>query len=80
MTETYNRFKVAHDILDAGNMRAIAREFVKVVDDAMEELKVTTQVWTDPAVVVMVTKLAELSNAPAGFSKAYEEVLKRRFQ
>lgn len=32
--ETYNRFQVALDIQDAGNLRAIAREFVKVVDAA----------------------------------------------
>jgi len=75
----YNRFRTAIDILDAGNMRAIAREFVKVVDAAADELQATTAVWSDPAVVLLVTKLSELSGAhrPDAFSKAYAEAQQR---
>lgn len=68
---TYNRFQVALDIQDAGNMRAIVREFVRVVDDAMEELKSTTAVWDDAAVVLMVNKLESLSRSEDRFSAAY---------
>lgn len=72
--QAYNRFKVALEIQDAGNLRAIAREFVKVVDSAMDELKVTTEVWSDPAVVLFVNKFESLSRSEANgrFSAAYE--------
>lgn len=75
----YNRFKVATDLLDAGNMRAIAREFVRIVDDAAADLKATTQVWEDPAVVIVITKLAELSGAhrPDAFSNAFAAARQR---
>ncbi len=72
----YNRFKVALDIQDAGNMRAIAREFVKVVDDAMDDLKVTTEVWRDPAVILLILKLHELTGY-AQFGDAYFEAKRR---
>ena len=70
----YNRFKVAIDIQDAGNLRAIAREFVKVVDAATEETKSTEATWADPAVVLFVNKLAGLTNAEqfTVFTQAYE--------
>lgn len=68
----YNRFKVALEIQDAGNMRAIAREFVKVIDNAMAEIKVTTLVWEDPAVVLFVNKLESLSRSEERFSAAYQ--------
>ncbi len=66
-----NRFKLALDVQDAGNMRAIARSFVDVCDDAMEDLKSTTAVWSDPAVVLFVNKLESLSRSEQEFSKAY---------
>lgn len=75
----YNRFEIAIAIQDAGNLRAIAREFVKVVDDAMADIKVTVDIWTDPAVVLFVAKLTDLSGAhrPDTFSRAYDQALRR---
>jgi len=72
--ETYNRFKVALEIQDAGNLRALAREFVKVVDAAMEETKSTTATWNDPAVMLFVNKFESLSrsNYELAYSKAYD--------
>lgn len=67
---TYNRFRVALEIQNAGNMRAIARELVKVVDSAMEELQDTKAVWRDPAVVLLVNKLESLACSEARFSEA----------
>jgi hypothetical protein len=68
----YNRHQVALDVQDACNMRAIAREFVKVVDSAMEEHGNTSLVWSDPAVVLFVNKLESLSRSEANFSAAYD--------
>lgn len=68
---SYDRFRVAIDIQNAGNMRAIARELVKVVDNAMDELKSTEAVWRDPAVTLLVNKLEELSHSQMRFSEAY---------
>jgi len=68
---TYNRHKVAVEIQDAGNLRALAREFVKVVDAAMEETKSTTATWEDPAVVMFVNKFESLCRSEARFSEAY---------
>ena len=68
----FNRFKEALAVQDAGNMRAIARLFVKVVDAAMEETKSTTATWDDAAVVLMVNKLESLSRSEARFSAAYK--------
>jgi hypothetical protein len=68
---TYNRHKVAVDVQDAGNLRALAREFVKVVDAAMEENKSTTATWEDPAVVLFVNKFESLCHSEARFSDAY---------
>src|SRR5258705_1672333 len=62
---TYNRFQVALDIQNAGNLRAIAREFVRVVDDAMAETQSTTATWDDAAVVLMVNKLESLCRSEA---------------
>jgi hypothetical protein len=71
MTGTYNRFRVALEIQNAGNLRAIAREFVKVVDDAMAETQSTTATWDDAAVVLMVNKMESLTRSEARFSAAY---------
>jgi hypothetical protein len=70
---TYNRHKVAIEVQDAGNLRALAREFVKVVDAAMEETTSTTATWEDPAVVMMVNKFESLCRSEERFSKAYAE-------
>lgn len=70
---TYNRFRVAVEIQNAGNMRAIARELVKVVDSAMEELQSTEKVWTDPAVRLVINKLESLARSDANYSEAYNQ-------
>ncbi|WP_316207461.1 hypothetical protein [Bradyrhizobium sp. SZCCHNR3118] len=71
---TYNRHKVAIDVQDAVNLRALAREFVKVVDQAMEEHKSTEATYSDPAVVMFVNKLESLvhSNWQLRFEAAYK--------
>lgn len=55
-----NRFRTALDVQDAGNLRAIARAFVNVVDQAAEETKSTTATWEDPAVRLFAAKIHEL--------------------
>ena len=77
---TYNRFKVALEVQDAVNMRALSREFVKVVDSAMDELKNTGEGWKDPAVILFVDKFASLGgsyNSHEGFGYCYEECKRR---
>jgi len=69
---TYNRHQVAIDIQDAGNLRAIAREFVKVVDAATEENRSTVETWSDAAVVLLVSKLESLCRSEERFSAAYK--------
>lgn len=69
--ETYNRHKVAVEVQDAGNLRALAREFVKVVDSADDELKSTKAVWEDPAVVLFVNKFESLCRSEARFGEVY---------
>lgn len=72
----YNRFRVAIDLQDAGNMRAIAREFVNIVDSAMRETGSTKATWTDPAVVLCVNKLESLARSEANYSLAYQACVK----
>jgi len=67
----YNRHKVALDIQDAGNLRALAREFVKVVDTAMEENGSTTATWEDAAVRLFISKFESLTNSEANFADAF---------
>jgi hypothetical protein len=74
---TYNRFQVAIDIQDACNLQALAREFVKVVDSAMEETRSTEETWRDPAVVMFVNKLESLCRSEERFSAAYNVCQKR---
>lgn len=71
----YNRFRIALDIQDAGNMAAIAREFVRVVDAAMRDTRSTTATWADPAVVLVINKLESLSRSDANFASAYAACL-----
>jgi hypothetical protein len=68
----FNRFQLALDIQNAGNLRAIAREFVRVVDDAMAETQSTTATWDDAAVVLMVNKMESLCRSEDRFSAAYK--------
>jgi hypothetical protein len=69
----YNRHKVAIEVQDAGNLRALAREFVKVVDQASDETKSTEATWHDPAVVLFVNKFESLCRSEARFSEAYAD-------
>ncbi len=68
------RFETALAIQDAGNLRAIAREFVKIVDAAEDATGSTTGTWADPAVIMVANKIADLTgcNNPLTFAKAYE--------
>ena len=67
----YNRHKIAIEVQNAGNLRALAREFVRVVDDAMEETKSTMATWDDAAVVLFVNKFESLCRSESRFSAAY---------
>lgn len=72
-----SRHRVALQIQDAGNLRAIAREFVEVVDDAARETRSTTATWSDPAVRLFAAKIAELCGIgladPDVYGAAHEE-------
>jgi hypothetical protein len=68
----YNRHKIAIEVQDAGNLRAIAREFVKVVEAANDETQSTVATWDDAAVVLFVNKLESLCHSDARFSAAYK--------
>jgi len=74
---TYNRHKVAIEVQDAGNLRALAREFVKVVDTAMEATQSTTATWDDPAVVLFVNKFESLCRSEERFSAAYKMCMEK---
>ena len=67
----FNRFQLALDVQNAGNLRAIAREFVRVVDQAMEDTQSTVATWEDAAVVLFVNKMESLCHSEARFSAAY---------
>jgi hypothetical protein len=73
----YNRHKVAIDVQDAVNLRALAREFVKVVDDADSELRSTKAVYDDPAVVLFVNKFESLCRSEARFAEAYRACIEK---
>lgn len=67
----YNRHEVAIAIQDAGNLRALAREFVRVVDNAMEETKSTQATWEDAAVRLFVNKFESLCRSESNYAKAF---------
>jgi hypothetical protein len=67
----YSRHKVALDVQNAGNLRALAREFVKVVEAAHADTGSTTATWLDPAVVLFVNKFESLCRSEANYSAAY---------
>lgn len=72
-----NRFQTAIDVQNAGNLRALAREFVRVVDDAMAETQSTTATWEDAAVRLFVNKFESLCHSEANYSAAYAECRRR---
>jgi hypothetical protein len=67
----YNRHQVALDLQNACNPRALARELVKIVDAAANELNSTVAVWDDAAVILMINKLESMSRSDARYSAAY---------
>ena len=73
----YNRYKVACDAQDAGNPRALAREFVKVVEHASEETQSTERTWHDDAVTLFVHKLERSCNSERRFSAVYANCKKK---
>jgi hypothetical protein len=75
--ETYDRFAVAVQVQDAGNLLALSREFVKVVDQAMAETGSTEKTWADPAVRLFVNKFESLCRSEANYGEAYAECLRR---
>ena len=73
----YNRYKVACDVQEAGNLRALAREFVKVVEHASEEIQSREATWQDDAVTLFVNKLERLCNSERRFSEVYANCKKK---
>ena len=73
----YNRHRVAIEIQDAGNLRAIAREFVKVVDAASDETRSTEATWRDAAVVLLANKIESLTRSEERFGQAYADCIAR---
>jgi len=70
-SQNYNRHKIALEVQDAVNLRALAREFVKIGDQAAEETKSTSATWSDPAVVLFVNKFESLCGSAESFSEVY---------
>lgn len=81
MSRSYNRFQVALDIQNACNLSGVAREFVKVVDDARAKPIVSgdqtmSDHWhlrRDPAVVLLVNKIESMVGSQESFAAAYAE-------
>jgi hypothetical protein len=73
----YNRHKTAIDAQDAVNLRALAREFVNVVDAAMEETGSTEKTWADAAVRLFVNKFESLCRSEENYGTAYFECSER---
>jgi hypothetical protein len=63
----YDRFKVAYEIQDACNPSGVARELVRVVEDATRDPACTGTDWvrSDAAVVAVVDKLRDLMGLDA---------------
>ena len=69
---TYNRFATALAIQDACNINAVARELVKVLDDARVNGLTGIDLVSDAAVILLVNKLDSMVNYSADhFSRAY---------
>jgi hypothetical protein len=57
----YNRFKVARDIQNACNTSGVARELIRVIEDAAHDPACGRhRLSEDPAVVAVIDKLASL--------------------
>jgi hypothetical protein len=57
----YNRFQVARDIQEACNTSGVARELIRVIEDAARDPRCGRgRLAHDPAVVALVDKLSSL--------------------
>jgi hypothetical protein len=57
----YNRFKIARDIQNASNTSGVARELIRVIEDAARDPKCRRgRLPHDPAVVAVIDKLSSL--------------------
>ena len=77
MTDNYNRFHVALAMQDACNLQAISRAFVQIVDSAAADCGSTDATYTDPAVVLAVSKIESLCHSSDRFGKAYDVAVER---
>jgi hypothetical protein len=68
-----NRFRLAIDAQDAGNLRALARAFVRVVDEAAADNPVTEAIWADPAVRLFVNQFENLCRSADNYEAAWHE-------
>jgi|GEM_PF-720478 len=68
---SYNRHKLALEVQDAVNLRALAREFVRIVDQAADESKSTSATRHDAAVILLVNKFESLCGSAGRFRDAY---------
>jgi hypothetical protein len=72
----YNRFKVARDIQNACNMSGVARELIRVIEDAANDPQCGRGRLThDPAVAALIDKLSSLISI--GIYEAHGECAKR---
>jgi hypothetical protein len=68
----YNRFKVAHDIQNACNTSGVARELIRVIENAAHDPECGRgRLAHDPAVVAVVDKLHSLMRLHA--SEAHDQ-------
>lgn len=74
-----NRFQTAMEIQDACNLRAIARELVKAVDQAATEGG-TDASYRDPAVVLLVGKIESLVHSSTRFDLAWDQCASKAIQ
>jgi hypothetical protein len=71
-----NFYKLALEVQDAVNLRAIARLLVQAADAAAD--KAGTQAsYDDPAVILIVNKIESLVNSSWRFDGAYHECKRR---
>jgi hypothetical protein len=72
----YDRFKVARDIQNATNTSGVARELIRVIEDAaLDPACGRSRLAHDPAVVAVIDKLSSLMRLDS--FKAHDECAKR---
>ena len=72
----YNRFKVARDIQNACNTSGVARELIRVIEDAARDPACgRSRLSADPAVVAVIDKLASLTSIDV--YEAHDQCAKR---